>query len=156
VNKPVIAVILFGQNDARVLTAEQFEAQMRRIITESMEMGVIPLLVTFTSNDNGGNPAIYQQALDFNQVLVDLAEEYEAPLLNFWSAARILPDRGITIDNAHLTGGADVIGLGERESRDGVALLNLTVLAALDSIRHSLSAEVSSIDVQTVNSTTQP
>ena len=155
-NKPVIAVVLFGQNDARVLTAEQFEEQMRRIIVESMDMGVIPLLVTFSSNDSGGNLAVYQQALEFNQALLDLAEEYEVPLLNYWSAARILPDRGITIDNAHLTGGADTISLGERESRDGVALLNLTVLAALDSIRHSLSAEVSSMDVQTVNNTVQP
>lgn len=135
VSQPSIALIMFGQNDTRALNTEQWEAQMRRVVEDTLDAGVIPVLITFSSDDDGD---VWFQAVRFNLILLDLAEEYEVPLVNFWSAARVLPNRGIGDDNAHLTGGGDVMQFTGRESRDGVPLLNLTVLYALDEMRRTL------------------
>jgi len=135
VNKPALAVIMFGQNDTRVLNTEQWEEQMRRIIEETLAANVIPALVTFSSADNAD---VYQQTITFNLILLDLADEYEVPVINLWAAARALPNRGIGADDAHLTGGGDVMAFTGREARDGVVLLNLLVLATLEDFRQTL------------------
>lgn len=127
-NTPAIAVIMFGQNDTRSLNSEQWEAQMQRVIEDTLDADVIPILVTFSSADDAN---VYQATIDFNLILLDLAETYDVPVINLWAAARALPNRGIGADDAHLTGGGDVMRFEGRESRDGVVLLNLLVLSTL-------------------------
>ena len=137
-NKPSIALVMFGQNDTRVLNSDTFDEQMRLIVETSLELGVIPVLINFSSNDSPENQTLYWQTVRFNIILLNIAEEYNAPLVNFWSAARILPARGIGPDNAHLTGGADSVNFLGTESRQGVPLLNLITLTTLDQIHHVL------------------
>lgn len=134
--QPFAAVILFGPNDLRVLNSEDYETQMRRIIEDTMAAGVIPVLSTFSANPDA---AMYGQALRFNVILVDLAAEYGAPVVNLWLATGLLPNRGIGDDDVHLTAAGEAVDFsGGREARFGVPLQNLIVLHTLDVLRREL------------------
>jgi hypothetical protein len=134
--RPFAAVILFGPNDLRVLNSDDYEAQMRRIIEETIAAGVIPVLSTFSANPDA---AMYGQALRFNVILTDLAAEYGAPVVNLWLAAGFLPNRGIGDDDVHLTAAGEAVEFsGGREARFGVPLQNLIVLHTLDVLRREL------------------
>ncbi len=136
VREPFAAVILFGPNDLRVLNREDYEAQMRRIIEETMAAGVIPVISTFSGNPDA---AMYGQALRFNGILVELAAEYGVPMVNLWLATGVLPNRGIGADDVHLTAAGEAVDFtGGREARFGVPLQNLIVLHTLDVLRREL------------------
>lgn len=70
---------------------------LRRIITQLMDNGVVPILATKADN----------RELDHrvNQDMVLLAEEFNLPLWNFWAAVADLPNRGLyTRDDRPLQG----------------------------------------------------
>jgi|GEM_PF-6356253 len=96
------SLIMFGANDVNVLSTAGYEMAMREIIETTLERDVIPILSTFTVRPIEGTNT-YVTGVRFNAVLVQLAEEYQIPLVNFWLATRDLADRGILEDNAHLT-----------------------------------------------------
>jgi hypothetical protein len=139
--QPAFAIIMFGQNDARVLNTEQYEQQTRRLIETSIEYGVVPLLVTFTS-DQDADETVFYQALRFNRITVEVAAEYGVPVLNFWAAARPLPRYGIGEDNVHLTSSGEAVDFsGGYQSRFGLTLHNLLVLQSLDILRQALALD---------------
>ena len=45
--QPSVAVIMFGINDTKVLNTESYETQTQRIIEETLEHGIIPMLIFF-------------------------------------------------------------------------------------------------------------
>lgn len=96
------SLIMFGANDINVLSTASYELAMREIIETTLERDVIPILSTFTVRQIEGTND-YATGVRFNAVLIQLAEEYEIPLVNFWLATRDLADNGILEDNAHLT-----------------------------------------------------
>lgn len=96
------SLIMFGANDVNVLSTAGYETAIREIIETTLERDVIPILSTFTVRPIEGTTT-YVTGVRFNAVLVQLAEEYQIPLVNFWLATRDLADRGILEDNAHLT-----------------------------------------------------
>jgi hypothetical protein len=138
--QPSIATILFGQNDVRHMTDGEFEVQMRQLVEETLAWGVIPVLTTFSANPD---EELYWQSINFNLALMDIAAEYEVPLINLWSAARPLPNYGLDIDSVHLTnsGFASLKYSTGHESWYGVSLLNLLTLRTLDEIRRTLEME---------------
>lgn len=139
-SRPSVAVIMFGQNDTRVLNSEDFESQMRLIVETSLEFGVIPLLVTFTNNPELDD-YIWGQGVRFNLITADIAQEYEVPLLNFWIPAQELPNYGIGTDNVHLTSSGTTVAFNGYESRFGTTLHNLLVLEGLDLIRQAVGLD---------------
>jgi hypothetical protein len=105
---PFAALIMFGANDINVLNSADYELALRDIIEFTLDREIIPILSTFTVRPIGDN-AVYSHGVRFNGVIIRLAQEYDIPLVNFWLAARELPDNGIMSDNAHLTiGGFNV------------------------------------------------
>ena len=132
ISQPTIAVIMFGPNDLRVLNAEDYATQMTEIVTTTLDHGIIPVLLTFSANPDD---EMWFQVLRFNAILVDIAAEYDVPLVNLWAAAGGLPNRGIGEDNVHMTVSGGSVDLSEgHESRFGVALQNLLVLHTLAEI----------------------
>jgi len=139
--QPAFALVMFGQNDIEVLTARQYERWMRRTITDSLDAGIIPILTTFTSQPQDGRR--FATAVAFNRVTVALAQEYEVPLLNFWSAARALPGYGLLDDNIHLSANGRRLDLSlGQEAFYGVSLYNLLVLRTLDELVRELEIEI--------------
>ncbi|HRF94509.1 MAG TPA: SGNH/GDSL hydrolase family protein, partial [Aggregatilineales bacterium] len=136
INKPSVAVVMFGANDVKVLNRAEYETQMRLLIEQSLENGVIPLLLTFGS-DPDLNPN-HAQLLRFNLITVQLADEYEVPLLNLWASLTDLPRNGVGEDLLHLTSTGDGMSLTGNESFYGLSLHHMLVLRALDIIRREV------------------
>jgi hypothetical protein len=133
-HRPSVAIVMFGPNDIRALNSERWRDQMERLVEESLASGVIPVLTTFSSLES--DPDLAQQALRFNLILVEVANQYDVPLINLWSAARSLPNFGIGGDGVHMTVGGGRVNFTEgQEARFGVSLQNLLVLYTLDELR---------------------
>jgi len=133
IKRPAVAVMMAGSNDVANLSTSQFEAALRQVVTATIENGTIPVLTTFTWCQSGG---YNEQGLQFNLITVNIAREYDIPLINFWRAAQGLQNCGLA-DETHLskpviTTTGDFNG---EEQRTGFTLRNLLTLQMLDAIR---------------------
>lgn len=140
VHRPSVAFILFGHNDVRGLTGDEYRQNLSRIVEESMAQGVIPVLMTFSSHPDA---SFYQQTLEFNLIIAEVADTYHVPLMNLWLASRILPEYGLEVDRIHLrnSGFTYMKYDNGEEARSGVALLNLLSLRMLDDLRLTLGMD---------------
>jgi len=138
--QPSIAVVLFGPNDVRSMDADRYAEQMTRIVEESLERGIIPVLLTFSVHPEDG---LWWQSLDLNLAVAEVANEYEVPLINFWAASRILPDFGLEIDQIHLSpsGYRKLIYTTGHEAYYGLSYLNLLTVYTLDLLRRELAMD---------------
>lgn len=93
-HNPSILFIRLGTNDAS--SAEVLERNLRRIITFTVEQGIVPILATkadrFEEAYNQNNEAIRHVAADFR-----------LPLWDFDRVAGTLPNHGLMADRVHLT-----------------------------------------------------
>lgn len=134
VKRPSVAFIMFGPNDVRAMTDAGFGQQMRAIVQQTLDAGIIPVLSMFAIHPNDQYAA---QAINFNRQLIALASEMQVPLINLWAASRILPNYGLDVDNIHLTySGYDSLFYDAgNEAYSGVALHNLLSLRTLYAIQ---------------------
>jgi GDSL-like Lipase/Acylhydrolase family len=92
-HKPSFAIIALGTNDSA--NPDRFEENYRKVIEACVEAGVVPILAT-KADDLEGDGKI-------NEIIVQMAHEYDVPLWNFWAALQDLPKHGLQDDGAHLT-----------------------------------------------------
>ena len=94
-DRPGFAIITIGTNEAYYIhhNPASFEANMRILIEDTLDQGIIPILSTKADNFEGDH--------SINATIARLALEYELPLWNFWLAVQPLPDQGM-IDPSHL------------------------------------------------------
>jgi hypothetical protein len=93
---------------------------LRRIITQLIDAGVIPILATKADNR--------EKDERINRDIALLAAEYDLPLWNFWAALSDLPDRGLYVMQGREEQGAIYLnGIAAQRHR-------LTGLAALDAV----------------------
>jgi hypothetical protein len=102
---------------------------LRRVITQLIDAGVVPLLATKADN----------RELDerVNRDMVMLASEYDLPLWNFWAAVSDLPNRGLyTRDDRPLQGDIYLTEeASERHRMTGLEALNAVWRVATNSSR---------------------
>jgi hypothetical protein len=84
---PAYAFIRFERWYPDVTPPETYEKYLRQIIDLVIEHGTVPILMTKADNVEGGQ--------QINQIIVNLAYEYDIPLYNWWKAAQALPNRGL-------------------------------------------------------------
>ncbi len=133
-----VAVIMFGINDTTALNRAEYEQQMRELLTATLAVRSLPIVVAFTS------PPDYEkrnQVIHFNLISAQLAQEYDVPFINFWSAAQGLFNAGVGADGIHLTVSGGAFNLNGDESRFGMTLHNLLVLRVLDDLRRTCISE---------------
>ncbi|MEL6272690.1 MAG: hypothetical protein AAFR22_22985, partial [Chloroflexota bacterium] len=135
-NPATVAFLMFGQNDILVLTRDQYREFLTEAVERSIERGVIPVLSTFTNRPE--NTEKWGQIMAMNTITIEVADEYDVPLINFWLAAHSLPSYGIGNDYAHLTQGGVGVTFTGREAEYGITLYNLVVLNMLDTIYHDI------------------
>jgi uncharacterized protein YraI len=135
-SKASFSVIMFGANDISRLTPEQYETAMRQILDLSIQANVVPILSTFTTDP--AFPDRWAKSLQLNLITVNLAREYDVPIMNFWLAARDLPAAGMTGDNAHLSAKGGRIDFTGEQNQMGFTMRNLVVLQTLDVLRRDL------------------
>lgn len=100
---------------------------LRRIITQLLDAGVIPILATKADNREKDERVNRDMAL--------LASEYDLPLWNFWAAVSDLPNRGLyTRPDRPLQG--DIYLTDEAAQRH-----RLTGLEALDSVWRAVTGQ---------------
>ncbi len=134
VHKPSFVFILLGTND--YWHKDDFETQMRKIITTSLEFGVIPILGTKADNLEGDG--------SINATIFKLAQEFKLPLWNFWRAVQGLPENGLDTDGAHLTFGVNDFDNPEAMQR-AWPVRNLTALQVLDAVWRAIPAPIPGI-----------
>ena len=100
VMRPSVAIIMLGRMDVAYFDEPFYRENAIRVIEETIAQGVIPVLTTFVVLPD--NPA-YENSLAFNNTLIDLAEQYDIPLINLWRAVQNLPRYGIGPDFTHLS-----------------------------------------------------
>jgi hypothetical protein len=138
-HNPSVAVIMFGSNDVLALTPAQFDQGLRRVVYETIQVGIIPVLSTFPRYI-----ALPDRSILFNQIVVRVALDFNIPLMNLWLALEPLPSHGIDDDGYHLNGpltrAADFSS--ERNLQTGYPLRNLITLQTLDVIRRDVMVTI--------------
>ena len=136
--RPSIAMILFGPNDVRHMTDTEFDVQMRQLVDETLDLGIIPVLSTFSVDPDD---ELWWQSINFNLRLSEIATDYEVPLINFWAAARLLPEYGLDEDAIHVanSGFPNLKYSTGHEAWYGTSLQNLLAMVMLDELRHTLN-----------------
>lgn len=130
-------IIMFGANDISILTPERYETALRRILDLTIQGRSVPILSTFTTDPS--QPDRWAKALQLNLITVNVAREYDLPVINFWAAAKALPAAGMSGDNAHLTThSGSTIAFDGSENQYGFTMRNLVTLQALDAIRQGV------------------
>lgn len=132
VHNSSVAVIMFGTNDMLVLTPAQFDRSLRQVVNESIQAGVIPLLSTFPRHLTYPDRSVL-----LNKIVVQVALDFDIPLINLWLALEPLPDHGIAEDAFHLNGPLTRAGdMSEPNLQTGFPMRNLVTLQALDALWH--------------------
>lgn len=136
--QPSISLIMFGPNDVLRMNDQIFGRQIRQIVDESLALGIIPVLSTFSYHPDSD---LWWQSVNFNLAVIDLASEYQVPLINLWAASRVLPDYGLDQDRIHmLHSGFRYLKYDTgHENWYGVSLRNLLSIRMLDEIRRTLA-----------------
>ncbi len=125
-NNPSLLLILLGTNDSG--NPPGFDYNMRKVIEFTIEQGIIPVIVTkadrFEGPDNVNNDILRQIAADFN-----------VPLWDFDLVAGTLPGRGLTEDQVHLTIFPENDFTLAEAYQTGHGVHNLTGLMPLEAVR---------------------
>jgi len=122
-HQPAFAILSLGTN--QVWQPEEFERGMRQILDILLSKNVLPILSTKGDNLEGDHR--------INQIVACLAQEYDVPLWNFWSAIQPLPHYGLQSDLEHLTYGIDDFD-DPHAMQSAWTVRNLTALQVLDAI----------------------
>jgi hypothetical protein len=127
-HRPAFVILSLGTN--QVWRPEEFESGMRQIIVLLLSQNVVPILST--KGDN------LERDHRINRTIACLAQEFEVPLWNFWSAIQPLPNHGLQPDLEHLTYGITDFG-DEEAMQTAWTVRNLTALQALDAVWRGVS-----------------
>lgn len=98
-SQPIFSMIMFGTNDVMFFEADLFDYYMRQIVLETINQNIVPVLYTIPTR-----PEFPEKTYQFNQVIIKIAEDYDLPLVNLWSAIQDLPDEGVDpVEPIHLS-----------------------------------------------------
>ena len=122
-HRPAFVFLSLGTN--QVWQPEEFEKGMRQILEGLLSEHIVPILATKGDNLEGDDR--------INRTIACLAQEYDVPLWNFWSAIQPLPHHGLQPDLEHLTYG--ITDFNDAHAMQSAwTVRNLTALQALDAV----------------------
>ncbi len=141
--RPSIALIMFGPNDVLHSSDAQYNVNMRAIVDNTINHGIIPVLSTFSYDPGMG---LWNQSVNFNDRLIEIADDYQVPLINLWLAARSLPNYGLENDQTHMKhwGYTYLNFENGHDAYSGAALRNLLAIRTLDEIRTTVILDAAS------------
>jgi hypothetical protein len=129
-HRPAFGVLSLGTN--QVWQAEEYERGMRQILDILLSQNVVPVLSTKGDNLEGDHR--------INRTVACLAQEYDVPLWNFWSAIQPLPNHGLQRDLEHLTYGITDFD-DARALQSAWTIRNLTALQVLDAVWRGVTVQ---------------
>jgi len=140
ISKPAFVIILFGTNDLKSLTPDQFDLYLRKVIVDTVNAGAIPLISTFPNQ-----PGLVDRSIYYNQIVAAIAQDYKLPLFNLWLAFDPLPDQGIDPKQpTHMTlpASGNPASFKPEDLKGGHNVHNLLTLQALDATLKVLNINV--------------
>ncbi|MDH5678987.1 MAG: SGNH/GDSL hydrolase family protein, partial [Nitrospinota bacterium] len=96
--KPAFAIVMFGTNNVD-RNYDQFVVDMEKIIQILIREGVVPIISTIP--DAPWTKKAAEEAHMANRFILEMAQRYRVPALNYWRALQDLPDKGISHDGVH-------------------------------------------------------
>ncbi len=131
-SNPSLSLVMFGTNDILYLSAADFERYMRKIVEDSIDANVLPVLITFPAV-----PDHMAQSESYNQIVARLAVEYDVPLVNLYRALNDNPGYGV--DPQHFTrlsypADGCAACFTDENLKSGITEENLVILSALDTV----------------------
>jgi hypothetical protein len=129
-HRPSFVLFSLGTNQAWY--PEVFEKELCIIIERLLEKGVVPILSTKADNREGDHR--------INQIIANLAFEYDLPMWNFWRAVQPLPNHGLQADLEHLTWAGPMFDDPIR-MRSAWPWRNLTALQTLDAVYRGVTEQ---------------
>lgn len=135
VHNPGVAIIMFGSNDVLALTPVQFDHALRRVVYETIQVGIIPVMSTFPRYI-----PLPGRTFLFNQIVIRVALDFNVPVMNLWLALEPLPGHGIDDDGYHLNGPITRAGdfATARNLQTGYPVRNLVTLQTLAMLRRDV------------------
>src|SRR5579859_5237015 len=130
-DKPSVAIIMFGVVDVESLTASQFDSSLRSVIQQTLALGIIPIMSTAPENQAYGD-----KAAQFNRIVTEIAVENNVPLIHLRDALVPLPAHGLDRDGLHLTPGAGWVRVAftPQQLQLGLSVWNLLALQSLENV----------------------
>lgn len=129
-HQPAFVILSLGTN--QVWQPAEFEKGLRQILDVLISKHIVPILSTKGDNLEGDHR--------INRTIACLAQEYDVPLWNFWSAIQPLPAHGLQPDLEHLTYGITDFE-DTRAMQSAWTVRNLTALQALDAVWRGVTGQ---------------
>ncbi len=128
VHNPSIIIIRLGSNDRGVPAG--FEENLRQIVQIAIDSGVLPVLGTKADRFEGNNIN--------NDMIHQLATDFQIPLWDFDLLAGTIPGRGLDVDAVHLTTFYAHDYTSPTAFQRGHGVHNLSALMVLDAILNEI------------------
>jgi hypothetical protein len=140
---PSVALIMFGTNDLKVISATQFRLDLARVARLVSSAGTIPVISTIPPRVT---QPFSQRVARFNAEIAALAENRALPLWNYWRqmVEPGVPRGGLSRDGVHpsvLCPPCTAIDFRPAGLRQGYAQRNLGALRVLDRLRRQIPLE---------------
>jgi len=140
-----VALVLTGTNDLHLPNNQDlFREYLGDILNRLSSQGIVPILSTIPWDRLYGTQPWDQLVAQYNQIIVDVAEQYRVPVINLWRAVDTLPNNGLKYfdpfigrDHRHLSSSPDRAGgLTAFDLAYGQNLRTLMTLQTLSQLRH--------------------
>jgi hypothetical protein len=137
VNQPSFALVMFGTNDIQYVPADKYERYLRQIVTTLLANRTVPILSTFPNWS-----AEPEKTIQYNQIVVQIAQDHAIPLMNLYQALLPLPNHGVEpTDALQLTMPTDgrVANFSSANLQAGYVIRNLLALRSLSHVWQTLA-----------------
>lgn len=131
-----VSLVQFGMSESFRMDAATFRNSLEAIAFSSIDQHVVPVFFTFPAhafaNDN------FEKMMLFNAIIVEVAQYYQVPVVNFWLAAQNLPSGGMEADRIHPTSNDSIPAhfASGAHQQHAFALWNLLALQVLERFKN--------------------
>lgn len=133
---PSIAIIYLGAADRQNLDHDTYHNALRTIVDKLVANNVLPILTLMPTKAHPQRPEL--KGMEFNMIMLDVARQYDIPVINMWAAVRNLPENGMQNDLLHFTySGNAFLSFAGGEQQWGYTRWNLEVLKTLYELRRA-------------------
>jgi LysM repeat protein len=138
--RPSVSVIMLGTNDVAGRPSGSYGASLRQIVEITLDWDIIPILTTIPPMQRAG---VDERVEAWNASIRSIAEEYQIPLIDYWSALQHALNNGLGPDGVHPSSApaGDNGVLSTENLRYGMPLRNLLTLQALEQLWRMLRAD---------------
>lgn len=133
---PSIAIIYLGVTDRQTIDHDTYYNAMQTILDRLVTNNILPILTLIPTKPHPQHSEL--KGMEFNMVMLDIAQQYDIPVINMWTANHNLPESGMENDLLHFTySGSAFLNFAGGEQQLGYTRWNLEVSKTLQVLRQA-------------------